>query len=341
MAVSTRFVAGAAAALCLGAAASANAQSNVQVYGLMDMSAGSFQNAGANKIWKAQSGNMTTSYLGFKGSEDLGGGLKARFAIEHFLLADTGTPGRFSGDAFWARNAYVGLQGEFGTVTLGRNTTPYFVSTLIFNAIGDSFGFSPSIRQFLTPSTGLPFFGDTGWNNSLLYSSNNYGGLSFTLLGNLGEGAAGATGKNFGGNVLYFAGPFAATFSYQQVKNGAFGTPAGFKHQDSWQFGASYDLSVVKLFGQYAQEKTKATVNTKTTLYGVGASVPIGGGKLLAQYGNAKADFNPAIVHNKTLTIGYDYNLSKQTDIYAIYMNDKLTGKSTGNTVAAGIRLRF
>ena len=330
--------------LNLGLAATAQAQSSVQLYGLMDMSAGQFQTAGTEKVWKADSGNMTTSFIGFKGTEDLGGGLKAVFKIEHFLRADQGAAGRFNGDAFWARNAYVGLQGEFGSATLGRNTTPLFVSTLIFNAIGDSFGFSPSIRQLFTPSTGLgmlPFFGDTGWSNSMLYSSPNYGGLSFSLLGNLGEGAAGANGKNLGANILYFSGPLSGTFAYQQVKNGAFGTPAGFDKQDTWQLGGAYDFGAAKVFAQYTSVKTAATVDTSTKLWGLGVAVPIGAGKLLAQYGTATADVGATDVKNKTLTVGYDYNLSKNTDVYAMVMNDKVTAASTGNSFAAGIRLRY
>ena len=323
----------------------AQAQSSVSAYGLMDMSVGQYQAIGSGtKLWRAQSGNMTTSFLGFKGTEDMGGGLKAVFAFEHFLRADTGDAGRFNGDAFWARSAYVGLSGAFGTSRLGRNTTPLFVSTLIFNAIGDSFGYSPSIRQLFTPNTGvgmLGFFGDTAWNNSLAYSSPNFSGLSVNLLGNLGEGAAGATGRNMGANVLYFAGPFAATVAAQQVKNGAFGVPAGWKSQDTVQVGLSYDLSVVKLFGQYTLAKTKATAGTETKIYGIGAAVPIGAGKALLQYGNATADKGATEVVNKTLTVGYDYNLSKNTDVYAVLVNDKATGLSAGNSVAAGLRVRF
>ena len=329
------------AALLSAAPMAALAQSNVSLYGLMDMSAGQFQPPGAAKVWRADSGNMTTSFIGFKGSEDLGGGLNAVFRIEHFLRTDQGAAGRFNGDAFWARNAFAGFQGAFGTSTLGRNTTPLFVSTLIFNAIGDSFGFSPSIRQLFTPSTGLAFFGDTGWNNSILYSSPNLKGATVNLAANLGEGAGGATGKNVGANVLYFRGPIAATVAVQQVKNGAFGTPPGWKSQDTFQLGGSYDFTLVKLFAQYTRVKTKATADTQTTLYGVGGSVPIGAGRVLAQYGNSKADFGATEVINKTLTLGYDYNLSKNTDIYAIVMNDKLTALSTGNSFAAGMRVRY
>lgn len=193
----------------------------------------------------------------------------------------------------------------------------------------------------LTPSIGLAFFGDTGWNNSAFYGSPSFGGLTFSLIGNAGEGTAGATGKNFGGNMLNFAGPLAATAAYQQVKNGAFGTPAGWRSQDTWQIGASYDFTLVKLFGQYSRVKTNAARDTETKLTSVGASVPIGLGKVLLQYGNAHADFGMPEVTNKTLTFGYDYNLSKNTDVYAVWMHDKLTAKTAGNAVATGIRLRF
>ncbi len=339
-------VALAAGLLCLPVAASA--QSSASVYGLIDMSAGQFQDAGAQKVNKVQSGNMATSFFGFKGTEELGGTIKAIFSIESFLRADTGEAGRFGGDVFWARAAWVGLQGEFGATKLGRTTNQFFVSTLIFNAFGDSFGYSPSIRQVLTPSVVHPqmlaFLGDTGWSNSILYSSPSSGGFSFNLQGALGEGSQ--PGRNVGANALYFGSSFAATVAAQQVKQGISGfTPviqsAGFKSQDSVQVGASYDLKVVKLFGQYSQVKTKATVDTKSSIYGFGASAPLGAGKLLAQYGNAKAEFPSSKVVSETLTVGYDYFLSKSTDIYAVVMNDKFTNKATGNTLALGLKVKF
>jgi predicted porin len=317
------------------AVAPAYAQSSVSLYGLMDMSVGRFQTAGTDKVWRADSGNMTTSYLGFKGTEDLGGGMKAKFQIEHFLRLDAGAAGRFNGDAFWARNAIVGLEGNFGSTTLGRNTTPLFVSTLIFNPIGDSFGFSPSIRHWFLGA----ILGDTGWNNSIRYASPSFGGASFNLMANLTEGSG--VSKNLGANVLYFGGPFAATLAWQDVGNGVPVPPAGFDGQSAWQLGASYDLKMVKLFGQYGRTKTKATATTETTLYQAGVSVPIGLGSVLASYGNAKAETGAVESTRKTTTIGYDYFLSKQTDVYAIFMNDKATGPKSGNTLAAGVRHRF
>lgn len=338
MSRSLKAVAGAAALLCVGLA---QAQSNVNIYGLMDAAVGSFQMAGADSTTKVQSGNMTTSFIGFSGSEDVGNGLKVTFAIEHFLRADTGTAGRFDGDKFWARNAYVGLATNYGEYQFGRTTTTMFVSTLMFNAIGDSFAFSPSILQVLTPHAEmLQFYGDTGWSNSVLFKSKSWNGLSFNVQANVGEKAANAFGNNLGGSVLYMSGPLAATLSYSKVKNDAFGAPVGFKDQETKQVGASYDLGVAKLFGQYTKIDTSAAADTGTDIWGVGASIPLAGGKVLAQYGHAKDD-GLGDKTNKTLTLGYDYNLSKRTDVYAIYMQDKVTGLDTGDTYAVGIRHKF
>jgi predicted porin len=341
-------VALAAATLCLSAPAFA--QSSVSAYGLIDMAAGQFELAGAEKIYRAESGGMSTSFLGFAGTEDLGGSLKVKFALESFFLADSGASGRFGGDAFWARAAWVGLAGDFGQTSLGRTTNQFFVSTLLFNAFGDSFGYSPAIRQVLTPSVqhsqSLAFLGDTGWSNSALYSSPSFGGFSFNLQGALGEGAAGATGASYGGNALYFGGPFAATLAYQHVEHGvsAF-TPAiqrvGFDSQDSVQVGASFDFSFLKLFGQYSQIETSATTDTKYKVWGIGASAPLGAGKLLGQYGEGTSELPGADLTSKTLTVGYDYFLSKRTDIYAVVVNDKFTNLSSGNTIALGLKHKF
>lgn len=306
------------------ACAGAQAQSSVQAYGLIDVSVGQFQDAGGAKDKTVASGKMSTSYFGFKGTEDLGGGMKANFAIESFLRADSGNSGRFNGDAFWARNAYVGLSGAMGSVTAGRNTTSLFVSTLIFNAFGDSFGFSPSIRHYFTSGT---VTGDTGWNNSISYTSPSLGGLTAQLqvAGNDGK----ALGRHYGGNVLYFSGPMAGTFAFQKVKEG---TTAG---TTTWQLGGSYDAGFAKFFGQYGKVANDTT-NVDYKLGEVGASVPVGAaGKLLAEYGKL------SVKGRKTLSLGYDYAFSKRTDGYAVYMNDKAPVVDAGNTFALGIRHKF
>lgn len=338
----------AAAAVLLGTSLAAQAQSSVKVYGLMDLNVGRFQLAGAKKTYQVSNGDMSTSFLGFSGKEDLGGGMSAKFAIESFLRPDTGKSGRVAIDAgtntdvFWARAANVGLSSSAGTVTLGRSTTTMFISTLIFNPFGDSFGFSPSIRQYYTKE----LIGDSGWSNSVTYNSPNFSGFSAALQGNLGEGATGAKGKNLGGNVLYFGGPFAATAAYQDVKNSSdvrFGSqyPTGFVDQTAYQLGGSYDLGPVKGFLQYGKVTTNATVKVTAKISQIGLSAPVAGGAVLASYGYDKRTTGAVASNSKITSLGYDYNLSKNTDLYAVYMRDAVTGLTNGTTMAAGIRLKF
>lgn len=331
----------AAPLLALGFASGAGAQSSVTLYGLLDVSAGSFQSAGTARIKGVANGSLSTSFVGFKGSEDLGGGLRAEFALEQFLRADTGASGRFNGDAFYARNAFVGLQGGLGSLRLGRNTTLLFVSTLLFNAFGDSFGISPAIRQVFTPNFGQAFLGDSGWNNSVWYGSPRLGGLTLNALVNAGEGASGANGSNLSAGALYFSGPLGATVAWQRVRNGAFAAPAGWRDQETVQVGASYNFGAAKLFGQFTRVSTTASVNTDADISGIGVSVPLAGGRIVAQYGRATADLGALKNTSQTTSAGYLYDLSKRTELYGVLMNDRLSARSSGNTIAAGMRHRF
>ena len=315
-----------AAALSATAMVGAQAQNNVQIYGLLDLSAGRTQAPGGTATKGVDSGKMTTSYFGIKGGEDLGGGINATFAIEHFLRADTGAAGRFDGDTFWARNAYVGLNGGFGGVTLGRNTTSLFVQTLIFNAFGDAFGFSPSIRHYFTSGTTT---GDTGWSDSVKYTSPKFGGATATLHMALGENNG---GRNTGASLLYFGGPIAAGFAWQKVEKG--GTVAD---TDSWQLAGSYNFAAAKVFAQYGSVDNKTSGNDYK-ITGLGVSVPAGAGKALVQWGHISPKTGAS---RTTISLGYDHNLSKRTDLYAVYMSYKLSGLSTGSNYGVGIRHRF
>ncbi len=325
------------------------AQSTVQLYGLVDLSVGQFQTAGGLKVKRLDSGNMSTSYIGFKGTEDLGGGLKAGFTLDAFLLADSGGASRVPGvDAFWARNANVSLSGGFGNLRLGRMGPPLFVSTLLFNAFGDSFGYSPAIRQYYAAPYGTPLVGDSGWNNAIGYTSPRMGGLTATVMVAAGEGAATSKGRNTGANLLYFGGPLALSAAWQKVQSqGTLGRPIsafpGFSSQTAYQVGGSFDAGAVKFFAQYGRISTDAASDVKATNTHAGVSVPLGAGKLLAQYGRSKLDFLPPTADktSQMLTLAYDYYLSKRTDLYALYLSDKYTGLSNGNTYALGVRHTF
>jgi hypothetical protein len=134
-------------------ASPAIAQTNVTLSGLVDTYVGSLRNSGdPARQSVVNSGGLTTSWFGFKGAEDLGGGLKANFALTGFFRADTGQSGRFQGnETMWSRDAHVGLSGGFGAVSLGRDVAPNFLPTILFNPFGDSFAFSPLIAHADVP----------------------------------------------------------------------------------------------------------------------------------------------------------------------------------------------
>ncbi|MDO9283255.1 MAG: porin [Aquabacterium sp.] len=319
------------AGLVLAACGTAQAQA-INVTGLLDLSIGSTKAPGATTATKGvDSGRMTTSWIGLNGSEDLGGGLSALWRMEHFLQADTGSAGRFNGDAFWARNAFVGLSSQaLGTVTLGRNTTALFVTTLVNNAFGDSFGFSPSIRHYFTSGT---VTGDTGWSDSVAYYSPKFGGLSFGLAAALKETS---NGGNWSANVGYAAGPLSAAFVVQQVKkDGA----AALADTRTWQLAGSYALGDgLKFFAQYGQVDNLSPGGADFRITGVGVRAVVGLGAVLAQYGHVSAD---AGGNRNTFSLGYDHFVSKRTDLYAVMMNDQQAGKSGGSAYAVGVRHRF
>lgn len=327
-----------AAALACAAGASAHAQFTPTIYGLLDVSAGRFQSPGSPYTWREESGRMTTSFLGLRGGDDLGGGLRARFGLEAYVRVNEGATGRTTADPLWARTSYVGLQGAFGTSLIGRLPTPLWTSTLLFNPFGDSAGFSPSIRQYF----GATILGDSRWNNSVAFSSPEVeNGLSYSVQFNAGQSGVGATGRNVGAGFLYTTGPLSATGAWQEVHNSAAPLPAGFDHQTAFQFGASYEMPRVRLYGQAGSVKTSATVGVKTVLYQLGAAVPIGLGFALASYGHSRVESGGGHQSINTYSLGYDYYLSKSTDLYGVVMREQATGLSSGNTVAAGLRLRF
>ncbi|MBQ1763291.1 MAG: porin [Aquincola sp.] len=334
-----RAVSLAAASLCsLGAA---QAQS-VQIYGIADVSVGSFKESGGKRTEQVASGRMATSFLGFRATEDLGGGLQAIVTLEHFMRMDTGEAGRFAGDSFWSRNANVGIRGDFGFIRLGRIGTPLFINTLSYNPFLDSFGFSPAIRTIYQGGIGK-LSGDSGWNNAVGYGTPKFGGFTANLLVSAGEGAG--EGPNVGGNLQYADGPLAVGLAAQRVQ-----TAFSRGDETAWQLGASYDFGPVKAFGQVGRIKEGETFvgaaraagyDTRDRTLQAGVSVPVTAtGKLLASYGEAKTTGARDSKRSFT-TVAYDHNLSKRTDVYAVVMFDKLQGQDRAATTAVGIRHNF
>ncbi|MBB1076487.1 porin [Rhodoferax sp. 4810] len=338
------------ALLAVGLAAAsvgAQAQSTVQLMGLVDVYAGSMKMAGdATRKSVVNSGGMTTSWWGMSGSEDLGGGMKASFMLTSFFQADSGAAGRF-GEQQFSRDANVSLSSSMGTLTLGRSKAPNFLPTISFNPMGDSYTFSPLVLHSSVPLFNASGWrstvpADTGWSNQITYSTPTFGGLKGNLHYQLGEQGTGASesAHNVGFNAFYTAGPLSLTAFWERDEiNNPFppNNPLASTHYN-WMLGGSYDAGVVKAFVTSGKSYTASnSVDKKTTSLGV--SAPMGAGKLLAAVAYTKDDI--ADKSRTTSTVGYDYTLSKRTDAYAMLMHDKITSYASGTSFGVGVRHRF
>lgn len=330
------------AVLALGA----QAQSTVQLMGTVDAYAGNMRMAG-DAVSKSVvgSGGMTTSWWGMTGTEDLGGGLKATFALTAFLRADTGEAGRFATDTLFSRDANVGISGSFGAVTLGRGKAPNFLPTIAFNPVGDSFTFSPlvlhaDVSLFNGTGWGSAVPSDTGWSNQITYTTPSMAGLKANIHYQLGELAAATAKDNVGFNLMYFSGPLGLTAFWErdQVTNPVPAAIAGGATRTVWMLGGSYDASVVKGFLTYGKSTSDLVGAADKTTVSLGLSAPVGSGKVLAAWAQSKIDAGNT---RDTLTVGYDYPLSKRTDVYAMLMNDKITTFTSGTSVGVGVRHKF
>lgn len=320
----------------------ASAQTQVNIYGVIDAFAGRTATANAPQAVNAvNSGGMITSYYGFSGTEALGGGLKAQFQVEGFFRGDTGDAGRFPGEAMFSRNANVGLAGDYGLVRMGRIANPLFVAAGQINPFGPSTRFSPLINQIYTAAGGNATLGDTGWSNSIQYASNPVHDTTFVAQYSLGE-QAGAHNNNWAAVAKYVGKDLAVTAGAVNVRFGP-GLSAAVPEQRTYLAAASYDFKAVKLYASYSDHQAKVSERDAHSVQ-FGFTVPSQGGAgrwmvawaRLTEQAKAVPEF-----HRDTAAAGYDYNISPRTDLYAVLMYDKISNAGKGNTYIGGIRHRF
>lgn len=323
-----------AAALALSLPALAvQAQSSVQLYGMIDIGLGSFQRpeeqvvgGGVINDWKRTAkldrNNEQTSYWGLRGKEVLSEDLSAVFLLESFFRPDTGELGRFNSDQMFTREAYAGLASkQFGELRLGRHTTHLFTTSFLYNPFGSGFGWSPTIRHIFSGNEGR-VRGDSGWSNSIHYLSPKIAGFNLSVMAAAGEKDTGNGGlgvveaQSF--MLSYNAGAFSTTLTMQDVKVGAASTQG--RSQVTGMLGASYDFGLLKLSAQYTEIADKPT-GFEDRIVQVGVAVPLGRGKVLASYGQDDTDSTDDTTL-KTLSLGYNLPLSKRTDITVVAMRE-------------------
>ena len=279
----------------------AQAQSSVSVYGVVDAALVKDKGVSAAMIDGAVSG----SRLGFKGSEDLGGGLKANFLLEHGFNVDTGTQGA-EGKSF-NRQAYVGLSGGFGEFKLGNVYSAYDDISGATNPVFDS---ALSVENSVWASTG--YVARPG--NNLYYATPAMGGVSGAVSTSLKEGT---DNQSNAFHVKYEGGPVYAGVAYQVDKTATGDTKFT-------RLNGSYDLGAAKLLAGYGNVKAGSV---KTTDLSFGADVPLGANLVLsAGYASSKTDGAERL---SGLGLGVAYSLSKRTTVYGGFLDTKNTGPDT------------
>jgi predicted porin len=299
----------------LGAFSSAAmAQSSVTIYGIIDAGV-AYKDAGAGKLTSLDSGLNSTSRLGFRGTEALSGGLKANFNLEMGLKADTGA----NDAALFARGAWVGLSGEdFGSVNFGRHKS----LTYIYGAQIDPF------MDGLLGKTDLMFKLNAVRDNSITYTSKSFSGFSVAAQYGFGEKTGDATANRVTSVAAsYINGPLNANIVWDQLKDANGNLAIG---GEKLLAGASYDLGKdffgVKLNAMYEEIKGSTSLTnlkeTKEQLYMVGGSIKADASTFILSYtdSNVKTSVN---ANSSRIALGYTYDLSKRTNLYASVANVK------------------
>jgi predicted porin len=300
----------------------AHAQGSVTIYGLFDAGV-QLEDASNGKTVKVVSGGRSGTRLGFRGTEDLGGGLSAIWLAEHGINLDTGGLGQ--GGRFFGRQVYVGLKGGFGTLVAGRVAT-FGSGTGNFDMFGEvdpmatAFGIG-GVGSTMSTATGLRV------DNTVLYQTPDMAGFQAGVLHSLQavNNEVPGRGNNIylsGAGAKYAAGPLYAAVTYEQANN-----PAGAKDEKHLQVGATWDFKVIRLHAAFARETGlfSTALNISGTTNGAGAkawmggvTAPLGGGIVRASY--QKRDGDEVGGENRDLrviSLAYEYFFSKRTSAYA------------------------
>ena len=294
----------------------ASAQSSVTLFGVVDATVAFGNGSISNKTQLTNSG-YNSSRLGFRGTEDLGGGLNASFWHEAGVNNDNGsgantntnnqTAGATGGGGLtFNRRSTVSLGGNFGEVRLGRDYTPQFWNQTTFDPFGtNGVGTTQTLNSTVGGLTAVRA------SNSIGYFLPKMGGIYGQAQVYMGENNKNGAATEKDGNgaamrVGYAAGPINAAFAYSETKFAA-------GNIKSTNVGASYDLGVAKLAGLYTRDNNSITADGKGYLLGVNA--PMGAGEIRAAYSTYKLDSANDPKSNK-LALGYVHNMSKRTALY-------------------------
>ena len=315
----------------LGAfAGGASAQSSVTMFGVVDLNVMSVDNG--DRTYSMGTDGMASSRLGFRGVEDLGGGLKAGFWLEMGIAPDTGRNAGVWGNGttstgnelIFNRRSTVSLSNQWGELRLGRDYTPQFWNWTVFDPFGTN-GVGSALNLSLEAGNFAGSGGSYGTlvraNNSVQYILPN-GVFGPGLYGNLmvaaGEAALG--NKMWGGRIGYAAGPFNVAAAYSDTDISPEANATNWNIGGSWDFGqfgkVSAFFSQIDISGAVAGV---AFADRGQDNWYIGYAIPFGQANFKISWGQADGTGASSARGGKQWALGADYNLSKRTALYATY----------------------
>jgi predicted porin len=337
-------------------AGAASAQSSVTLFGIVDLDLRNVKNGSAGSLNTLGTNGQASSRLGFRGVEDLGGGLRAGFWLEGDISPDVGGGGKSAANAVgngadpmtWTRRATASLTGGFGEIRLGRDYTPTFVNIStydLFGYVGVSTIANVRSSLALVSTSGAVTASGAGTavraNNTVSYFLPAMGGLYGQLQYAFDEGAVG--NKYVGGRIGYAAGPLNVSGAYGKTSKNATNADAGIAGSDLkvYNLGASFNLGFMTIQGSFEKSEyytSKQLIRTGSIL------VPIGAGNL--KFNAISTSGSSRVFASTLLGVGYVYDLSKRTSVYAGYgrianggnaaVGGKFTASSGGPALTKG-----
>ena len=315
-----------ATAVLLASCSLAQAQSSLTLYGNIDAYIESIRATGQATQTKVSSGGLAPTKWGMRGTEDLGGGLKATFKLESSTVnADDGSSaGGFN------RAAHVGLSSAtFGDIVLGRQNAP-MNDAIVWTDTDWGSNFSPNTALLLNndiAGKGTGGIYHLRQSNLISYNTPKFKGFDAKVAFGPGEGAAlNAAGtvkarNTLGGSLRYSEGPMLATAAFH---HGSQDTAAGVNKQDAYNLAVRYDFGIATLSGDYYKNRNKLANGAEPKLTGavVGVLVPKGAWAFVAQYGHVTdnglniAGIDKGKGKSDLFNVGAHYYFSKRTIAY-------------------------
>ncbi|HEU4375118.1 MAG TPA: porin [Telluria sp.] len=304
----------------LAVSGAAQAQTNVQVYGVMDAGLEYLNHATASQgsQTKVISGGKNTSRWGFRGTEELGGGLKAVFGLEGGILLDNGN----ADGPLFKRQAFVGLKGGFGQVILGRSFTTAYDFVLPFDPLGYAPHYSWATS---TNASGPSKYGMTTAFDNLVKYSGQTGDFKYGATVGLGEQASGsADGRKYAVGTMWDHAGLGLMATYEQINGNLVAATARHDETRTYHAGISYKTGPLKLLAAtrgYKLESGKAaTPDVRADTYWIGADYEIKPAVTLAAavyHVNVKNVADGQDADPTMYVLRGIYALSKRTVLYA------------------------